>query len=104
MESGMPSRTELAFFVVSTRSGWLVRADVYVYGPYPSALAPLEVGVRLWSGRQRWPRRVSRAISAFLSFRLHEAVPAPMLKRAKMLWVIRVPVPVLGLGLSPQCI
>jgi len=32
----MPSRTELAFFVVGTRGGWLVRADGYAYGPYPS--------------------------------------------------------------------
>ncbi|HYD67100.1 hypothetical protein [Azospirillum sp.] len=32
----MPSRTELAFFVVNTHGGWLVRADGYVYGPYPS--------------------------------------------------------------------
>ncbi|HYG90364.1 MAG TPA: hypothetical protein VD978_29360 [Azospirillum sp.] len=32
----MPSRTELAFFVVGTPTGWLVRADEYVFGPYPS--------------------------------------------------------------------
>jgi len=30
----MPSRTELAFFVVDTRGGWQIRADGYVYGPY----------------------------------------------------------------------
>ena len=32
----MPLRTELAFFVVKTRDGWLVRADGFVYGPYAS--------------------------------------------------------------------
>jgi hypothetical protein len=30
----MDTRTELAFFVMQTHSGWMVRADGAVYGPY----------------------------------------------------------------------
>jgi hypothetical protein len=30
----MDARTELAFFVMQTHSGWMVRADGAVYGPY----------------------------------------------------------------------
>lgn len=32
----MSCRTELAFFIVDSAAGWLVRADGYVYGPYPT--------------------------------------------------------------------
>lgn len=32
----MPCKTELAFFVTGSCAGWLVRADGYVYGPYPT--------------------------------------------------------------------
>lgn len=32
----MPCKTELAFFVVGSHDGWVVRADGYVYGPYPT--------------------------------------------------------------------
>jgi len=30
----MDARTELPFFVMQTHSGWMVRADGTVYGPY----------------------------------------------------------------------
>ncbi len=30
----MDTRTELYFFVMQTHSGWMVRADGTVYGPY----------------------------------------------------------------------
>ena len=52
----------------------------------------------------RWRRSMSRMISTYFSFRLHAAVPAPILDGPKKLWVICVPALILGLGLFPQCI
>ena len=41
----MDARTELAFFVMQTHSGWMVRADGEVYGPYSCSEAALTEAV-----------------------------------------------------------
>ena len=41
----MDTRTELAFFVMQTHSGWIVRADSAVYGPYSCSEAALTEAV-----------------------------------------------------------
>jgi hypothetical protein len=41
----MDARTELAFFVMQTRSGWMIRADGAVYGPYSCSGTALAAAV-----------------------------------------------------------
>jgi len=44
-DKDMSLKTELAFFVVEARNGWLVRADGFVYGPYASFVLALNGAV-----------------------------------------------------------
>jgi hypothetical protein len=41
----MDTRTELYFFVMQTHSGWMVRADDAVYGPYGCSRTALAAAV-----------------------------------------------------------
>jgi hypothetical protein len=41
----MDTRTELYFFVMQTHSGWIVRADDAVYGPYSCSGTTLAAAV-----------------------------------------------------------